>query len=132
MPKINLQFHVKKLLKKTIKTLLLVLFAIFVLSSNIAFAHQPRITESRQTIITSPEISKAYYGELNGKPDTYTIDAREPFNLYINVLVPDIAGQKKDVSAQVLKDGVQIATLNGFSFEWKKFYEPFGADTYWM
>ena len=95
-------------------------------------AHQPRITESRQTIVPDPEISKAYYGMLTGKPDVYIIQAGNPFDLYVNILVPDSAGQKKDVSAEVVQDGKQIALLDGVNFAWKQFYEPFGADTYFM
>lgn len=79
-----------------------------------------------------PEVSKVYYGELTGEPDVYVIEASEPFDLYVNLLVPDIAGQKKDVSAAVLKDGAQMGLLDGLNFKWKQFYEPFGADTYWM
>ena len=33
-----------------------------------------------------PEISKAYYGKLNGIPDIYTIKSSEPFNFYINII----------------------------------------------
>ena len=97
-----------------------------------ASAHQPRIVESRETTVLSPEVSKAYYGKLTGVPDVYIINSTVPFNLYVNVLVPDIKGQKKDVSATILKDGSELAKLDGVNFEWKKFYEPFGADTYWM
>lgn len=61
----------------------------------LAFAHQPRITESRLTEVPSPEISKAYYGKLTGEPDVYVIKATEAFDLYVNILVPDIAEQKK-------------------------------------
>jgi len=118
----------KNTFKKTTVLSVLVLLAVPAL----AFAHQPRITESRQTLVPSPEVSKAYYGELSGEPDVYIIQAGEPFDLYVNVLVPDIAGQKKDVSAVILKDGVQVALLDGPNFDWKQFYEPFGADTYWM
>jgi hypothetical protein len=104
-----------------------------------ALAHQPRITESRLTTVPDPEISKAYYGELTGEPDVYIIDSKEAFDLYVNVLVPDIAGQKKDVSAVILRKDLpageageeEIALLDSTNFEWKKFYEPFGADTYW-
>lgn len=113
------------------KIAVLFLLALF-LAPALALAHQPRITESRLTQVPDPEISKAYYGKLTGEPDVYVIEASEPFDLYINVLVPDIAGQKKDVSAVVLKDGAQIALLDGPNFEWKRFYEPFGADSYWM
>ncbi len=115
-------------MKKISIFLAFVLFCIPML----ALAHQPRITESRLTTVTDPEISKAYYGKLTGEPDVYVIDAPEAFDLYVNVLVPDIKGQKKDVSAVVLKDGKELTVLDGPNFEWTKFYEPFGADTYWM
>ena len=120
---------------KIYKLIPLTLLALFVFAPILVLAHQPRITESRQTQVPNPEISKAYYGKLTGEPDVYVIKASEPFNLYVNVLVPDIAGQKKDVSAVVIKDGnveKPLAVLDGIPFEWKKFYEPFGADSYWM
>ncbi len=112
------------------KIFILIVFAIFLVPA-LASAHQPRITESRLTEVPSPEISKAYYGKLTGEPDVYVINATEAFDLYVNVLVPDIKGQKKDVSAVVLKGGKELAVLEGINFEWTKFYEPFGADTYW-
>lgn len=117
------------------KKIILLFLVISSLVPGLVFAHQPRITESRLTQVLSPEVSKAYYGKLTGEPDVYVIQASEPFDLYVNVLVPDIAGQKKDVSAVVIKDGntdKPLAVLNGITFEWKKFYEPFGADSYWM
>lgn len=117
---------------KIYKVIPLTLLALFVFAPSFASAHQPRITDSRLTEVPSPEVSKAYYGKLAGEPDVYVIHASEAFDLYVNVLVPDIAGQKKDVSAVVLKDGVQITLLDGPTFVWKQFYEPFGADTYWM
>ena len=120
---------------KIYKLIPLTLLALFVLAPSLVLAHQPRITESRLTQVPSPEISKAYYSELTGEPDVYVIKTSEPFDLYVNVLVPDIAGQKKDVSAVMIKDGnteKPLAVLDGIAFPWKKFYEPFGADTYWM
>lgn len=114
--------------KKALVSFLLLFF----LTPSFVLAHQPVISESRLIQVTDPEISKAYYGELKGEPDVYVIEATESFNLYVNVLVPDIAGQKKDVSAIVLKDSAKIALLDASGFEWKQFYEPFGVDTYWM
>ena len=122
------------MIKKLYKVIPLFLFLMLLLPT-LVLAHQPRITESRQTQIPNPEISKAYYGKLTGEPDVYVIQASEPFDLYVNVLVPDIVGQKKDVSAVIIKDGnveKPIAVLDGIHFDWKKFYEPFGADSYWM
>lgn len=122
------------MIEKMYKVTLFAVFAILLFPS-LASAHQPRITEGRLTEVLSPEISKAYYGKLAGETDVYVIKASEPFDLYVNVLVPDIAGQNKDVSAVVIKNGnveKPIAILDGASFDWKKFYEPFGADSYWM
>jgi hypothetical protein len=110
------------------------IFSFLVFVPAIALAHQPRVTESRQTIVSEPEISKAYYGKLMGEPDTYIIESATPFQLYVNVLVPDIAVPKKDVSAAVIKDGeveTPLAVLGGVDASWEKFYEPFGVSTYW-
>jgi len=114
------------------KPLIIALFLSVFLLPTITSAHQPRIVKDNPTIVTSPEVSKAYYASLSGKPAVYTITTDKPFALYVSVLVPDILGQKKDVSAVILKDGKEIALLDGTSFEWKKFFEPFGHDTYWQ
>jgi hypothetical protein len=122
------------MLIKSYKAMVCMFLALF-FAPSLVWAHQPRITESRLTEVPSPEISKAYYGKLTGEPDVYVIKAVQDFDLYVNVLVPDIAGQKKDVSAVVVKNGniaQPLAVLDGINFEWQKFYEPFGADTYWM
>jgi len=114
------------------KTLLVLAFLVMVLLPSITSAHQPRIVTSSPTVVISPEVSKAYYDTLRGEPAIYTITADKPFALYVGVLVPDIAGQKKDVSAVILKDGKEIAVLEGARFQWEKFIEPFGHDTYWQ
>lgn len=110
----------------------LLALVIALLSPVFTSAHQPRIVESRQTIVQSPEVSKAYYGQLASEPDIYVIRMTAPFDLYVGVLVPDIVGQKKDVSAVVLKDDIQIAVLDGATFTWKQFFEEFGHDNYWQ
>jgi len=117
-------------MKKFLITIAL-LFAVFLLPT-ITSAHQPRIVKDNQTIVTSPEVSKAYYSTLSGEPAVYTITSDKSFALYVSVLVPDIAGQKKDVSAVIFKDSKQLALLDGTSFEWKQFFEEFGHDTYWQ
>jgi len=114
---------------------LLIIIALLVpvfLLPNVTSAHQPRITTDNPTVVISPEISKAYYGTLSGEPALYIITSDKAFALYVGVLVPDIADQKKDVSAVILKDGEQVALLDSAGFEWKKFFEPFGRDTYWQ
>ncbi|MFA7662617.1 MAG: DUF2892 domain-containing protein [Patescibacteria group bacterium] len=117
------------------KKSLLALAFLFLFFPVIALAHQPRINQALQTSVPDPEISKAYYGELTGAPHTYQIVSTVPFALYANVLVPDIAGQTKDLQAIIIKDNDinnPIAVLDGQNFAWKKFFEPFGYDSYWM
>ncbi len=118
----------KKLSFKKVFPLFLFLCVLIPMSAS---AHQPRMVESRQTAVVDPEISKAYYGKLTGVPDVYTIHASAPFNLYVNILVPDISGQKKDVSATISKDGKPFLALDGTQFAWQKMFEPFGHDNYW-
>lgn len=116
-------------MKKLLITI--ILLPVFLLPT-VASAHQPRIVTDSPTTVIDPEVSKAYYGTLRGEPAVYTITADKPFALYVGVLVPDILGQKKDVSAVILKEGEEIAVLEGIGFEWKQFFEPFGHDTYWQ
>ncbi len=114
---------------------LLITIALFLpvfLLPTVTSAHQPRIVTENPTIVRFPEVSKAYYGILSGEPAVYTIASDKAFALYVGVLVPDIAGQKKDVSAVILKDGKELTVLESTGFEWKKFFEPFGSDTYWQ
>ena len=121
-------------MKISLKKYVVVILAIFVFIPVIVFAHQPRITSGDITIVKDPEISKAYYSQLAGKPQVYRISASAPFDLYVNVLVPDIQGQLKDVSAVIIKNGntaKPLAVLQGIDFNWEKFFEPFGYDTYW-
>jgi hypothetical protein len=77
-----------------------------------------------------PEISKAYYATLAGSPHVYTIDSKQAFDLYVGILVPDIASTKKDITAEVFKEGVNIATIGGTRATWKPYFESFGQSLY--
>lgn len=121
----------KKFFKDSSRLILLFLL----IASTPVLAHQPRITEQAITSVIDPEVSKAYYAQLTGEPQTYVINATESFNLYVNILVPDILGQMKDVTVTIFKNGDTthpMATLGGSSPEWKYFFEPFGYDAYWQ
>jgi hypothetical protein len=112
-----------------------ILFSIFlglIFIPLFSFAHQPQIVNQTPVEVIKPEISKAYYNKLNGEPDIYFINSSSSFNLYVNLLVPDIENQKKDVSAVILKDNKQLEILEGSNYDWKLFSEPFGYDKYWM
>jgi len=113
----------------------IIFFLTLAIWPTMALAHQPRIVTQSPVIVTDPEISKAYYEQLPGKPTIYKIVSDKPFALYVGVLVPDIAGQKKDISAVIIKDNndtAPLAVLDGTNFEWTKFFEEFGYDTYWQ
>ncbi len=95
------------------------------------FAHQPRLVgNDTDIVVDQPEISKAYYGSLNGKSATYRIESTGPFRLYVNILVPDIEGIDKDVSVKILKQGTVISILDASEHDWTQFYEPFAGDHY--
>lgn len=116
------------------KVFMIVILIVFLFPLTV-FAHQPRGESGNQIVVTDPEVSKAYYSKLEGKPHVYSITADKPFELYVNILVPDIEGQQKNISAVIVKDGNvnnPLATLDGLQFGWKKFFEEFGNDTYWM
>lgn len=115
---------------KLYKIIPLLFLALFVFAPGFTSAHQPRITNSESTQVVDPEISKAYYATLTGSPHIYTIDSKEAFDLYVGILVPDIASAKKDVTAEVFKGDEKIATLGGTNTTWKPYFETFGQSNY--
>jgi len=110
---------------------ILVLFLILVYWPFMVFAHQPRIVESEKINVIKPEISKAYYGNLSGKPHIYTISTSLPIDLYVNILVPFIEGPKKNVTVKIFKDKQTLEMLSPKKDDWKEFFEPFGQSMYW-
>ena len=73
-------------------------FLLFFVISGVALAHQPRLVGDDLVIkVEDPEISKAYYGTLKGEPAIYIIQSNEPFNFYLDLLVPDVEGVNKNV-----------------------------------
>ena len=87
-------------------------------------------------VITDPELSQAFYGELSGFPHTYEIQAKEPFTLFTQILQPDIESSKNNISGLVIKDRgrgsrvEKIVSLKATDGLWETSYEPFGGDTY--
>ena len=115
-------------MKRAIAVLALVLLAA---AAGPAGAHQPRVVGPATAVeVDSPEVSKAYYGELPGEQVRYIIRAAAPFKLYVGLLLPDIPGIETGLSAQIYKDHQPIATLDGVNFEWKRFHEEYGGDDY--
>jgi hypothetical protein len=97
----------------------------------IAIAHLPYLERGFAEIkIEKPEISKAYYGWLQGKPAVYTISSAKPFLLYLNLLSPQIEAARMDYSAQIYKDGEPFAQVPADNSLWLVTYEPFANDYY--
>ena len=123
----------KNLMYKEIKIILIFIISIFLIPFAV-LAHQPRLVEGSGIIqVKNPEISQAFYGELRGTYQDFKIDSAKPFNLYINVLAPDLPMLKTDMSAEIFKltpATTSLAVLNGANFNWTKFYEPFAGDSY--
>jgi len=95
-----------------------------------ALAHQPIIVESEITEIKKPDVSQAFYGNLQGRADIYKLRLDEQQTIYFSLLVPDLEGIATDVSLQITKDGKEVRVLSGEGFNWKKFYEEFAGDHY--
>ena len=116
----------------------LILLFVFVLSIGAVSAHQPRLelgvnsSIANPIVIQNPEISQAWYGNLNGQPDYYKISSTKPFELFVNILVPQSPGISSDfVSAQVTdSSGKTIAMLGGNQTSWTPMFEEFGGDYY--
>ena len=116
---------------------LIIIFVLF-LSICAVSAHQPRLETginssiNNPIVIQNPEISQAFYGNLNGQPDYYKITSNKPFKLYINLLVPQSPGISGDfVSAQITdSSGKTVAMLDGAKSNWTTMFEEFGGDYY--
>ena len=96
-------------------------------------AHQPNYVGKNSTVFDSePTISKAYYGELANQPTIYAIYSNSTFDMYVNILSPDIQNASKDYTI-IIKDSNNnvIKTISSSSSEWTRWYEDFGGDWYW-
>lgn len=98
-----------------------------------ASAHQPKcvsVSDAEAGIaVAAPEISKAYYCELKGKPHVYRFSSEKPFAAYAGILVPGKT-LGTPVSFELQHDGKTIFRGDGASFTWKQFYEEHGGDWY--
>ncbi len=99
----------------------------------VTYAHLPYLVEDAdRTLVEKPDVSKAYYGELAGKPASFEIISPDSFELYVNILVPDEPDIPTDLTVTVTRDTETIAILDGPAHTWTKFYERFGGDSYLM
>jgi hypothetical protein len=87
-------------------------------------------------VISTPELSQAFYGQMENFPHTYEIHSDIPFTLYTHILVPDITSSKNIVSGIIIKEPVrsgrvtEIARLEAKDAAWTKWFEWRGGDSY--
>lgn len=102
-----------------------------------SFAHQPRLTFKQPAgeiiQVQNPQISQAFYGILSWQEDVYQIVTDTWFLLYVNIVVPDQEGQRKDFFVDIQEGNSAVYTrLDGKKFERTPFFEPFWRDAYLM
>ena len=114
---------------------LLILILVFFTSS--LYAHQPKLINYSPSIqnphkVEFPEISKAYYSNLTGKPHYYQIQSDKEFLFYSGILSPKVDDSYKWLSIDVLDGNNNIVyQANGSNFNWEPWYEPYARDWYW-
>jgi len=106
-----------------------------------AIAHQPVVSDGKEYPVNAPfeieepEISKAFFAQLNGEPQYYRIVSDVPFRFYAGVTVPKIDGcpLTQRFSFDVLDAKLEpIVAADGETFEWWPWYESFGKKWYWV
>src|SRR3989339_1565458 len=73
-----------------------------------AHAYVPQIVVQESlhdiTVIDDPELSQAFFGELQDFPHTYEIRADKSFTLYTQIRVPELPSSKNNVSGIIIKE----------------------------
>lgn len=103
----------------------------------IVFGHRPYIdlplgAKESPVLVRDPQISRAYYRQLDGEPEQFEIVSETPFFLHVNILEPYSAEARRDFKVQIFVEGVSLAVLDGANESWSRFEEPWGGDDYWM
>ena len=118
------------------KKILLISAGLFFGGVMLVSAHQPYILDGVRALVSEPEVSKVYYGKLDGVQHVYFFTAEKSFPLYVNLLVPKTVGAKTDFSFEV-KMGTSpgsemrtVAEASGVGFNWQEYFEEFARDSY--
>lgn len=115
------------------------LLIVLLLIPLVSLAHQPVVSEFANyddfQPIGDPAVSKAFYGTLQGYPHTYTLTLDTEAELFVQLLVPDVADIDTNVNGLVVHElprgQVEAVTqLSPTDGSWDSFYEPFGGDSY--
>jgi hypothetical protein len=114
------------------------MLVVFILLAFVVSGHQPRLVSDELTVVENPEVSQAFYAKLKGRAAFYRIESDVSFTLYVSILVPDMEGIGRDVSAEITfkpygnhTHGDETFLLDASSVRWVQYYEEFAGDSYY-
>ena len=108
------------------KLLLILVLAFF--NFKAVYAHQPKLikyspSSNEPHDVIDPEISKAYYGKLNGEPHYYKIGSDTEFSFYVGITIPKIDDNIKWISLEVFDQNNNLIFYeDGKEYDWKAWY----------
>ena len=106
------------------------------LFSFVGHAHQPKLIynnpgKNSPYEVIFPEISKAFYGKLQGEPHYFRIKSDKDFLFYTGILSPKVGNDYKWLSIDVIDNkNNTIFRADGKNFDWESWYEPYARDYY--
>jgi hypothetical protein len=109
--------------------ILSLIFGVLIATS--VWAYSSNFVSDVLTLIDTPEKQQVFFGELSGQEHFFVIDSAEDFNLYINILIPDLPGVNKDFSLTLSKEE-ELLFLDGKSYTWAPYVDTFSNDHYYQ
>lgn len=118
---------------------LFIFTVLYVCSATYTLAYVPVLVTQESLIdvtpITDPELAQVFFGELNGFPHTYEIQAKTPFTLVIGVHTPDLEANTNTASGIVIKETTrgrveEITRLIGTDASWDVVRDPLSGGKY--
>ena len=129
-------------MKKIIKFLFISLFfagyfsvADKVLAQDMQVVQKLIYSQTGDVQIANPENSQIFYDELKGKARDYFINSGSDFELYLNIMVPEVANIEGRYSVTIFSvtgdTTTQIAELDSDTYNWQEYFNSFSRDWYW-
>jgi uncharacterized membrane protein len=126
------------------KIFFIIVVLAFILSIiSLSKAQQLHVVTSSTTKVQNPEISQAFYGQLNDTKNTFEIDSDKPFQLYVGLMIPDTKDVQKNISLNIsslietpgengetMQKNTTLAMLDGTKSDWTSYYDPITGNKY--
>ena len=104
-----------------------------------SFAYVPELVEPTSVsdvyLVESPEQEKMFFGDMASFPHTYEINSIKPFNLYVEIRMPDIESSENNMAGIIIRQkgrgGVdEVVRMNPNDAEWSVVRESFENEEY--